>query len=185
MASAQKGAAKERRRIVFVDETGCYLLPSVVRTYAPRGQTPVLREQATRDHLSAISGVTPEGHLFVQAQDHAFSGAEAAAFLRHLTRHLSTRLLVIWDGNPIHRSKEVQAFLASEAGKDVHLERLPGYAPDLNPDEGVWQLLKGVELKNVTCLHLGHLFHEFWKAVKRLRQKPWLLRACSLEPGLV
>lgn len=145
----------------------------------------MLREQATRDHLSAISGLTPEGRLFVQTQDHAFSGADAAQFLRHLTRQVSHKLLVIWDGAPIHRSKEVKAFLASEAGRDVYLERLPGYAPDLNPDEGVWQLLKGVELKNRVCLHLGELFSEFRKAVKRLRQKPWLLRACFAEPDLV
>lgn len=171
--------------MVFVDETGCYLLPTLVRTYAPRGRTPVLREQATRDHLSAISGVTPEGGLFVQMQKRPFSGGDAARFLRHLTRQLSRKLLVVWDGAPIHRSQEVKAFLASEAGRDVHLERLPGYAPDMNPDEGVWQLLKGVELKNVVCLHLGQLFDEFRKAVKRLRQKPWLIRSCFVEPGLV
>jgi transposase len=121
----------------------------------------------------------------VRAQDHAFSGADAAHFLRHLVGHLAIKLLVLWDGRPIHHSQEVKAFLASPAGKALPLERLPGYAPDLNLDEGGWQLLKGGALKNVTCTQLGQLFGAFWKPVKRLRQKPWLLRACFAEPGLV
>lgn len=160
-------------------------MPALVRTYAPRGRTPVLREQVTRDHLSVISGVTSEGGLFVRMQDRALRGADAARFLRHLVGYVSPRLLVVWDGSPIHRSKEVKAFLASQAGKEIRVEQLPGYAPDLNPDEGVWHLLKGVELKNVACTHLGHLVREFGKAVKRLRQKPWLLRACVAQVGLV
>lgn len=157
----------------------------MVATYAPRAQTPVLREQVTRDHLSLISGVTLAGGLFVRMQDRAVRSGQVVRFLRHLVQHVSPRLLVIWDGSPIHRSREVQAFLASEAGKHVQLEQLPGYAPDLNPDEGVWHLLKGVELKNLACTHLGQLSSEVRKAIKRLRQKPRLLRACVAQVGLV
>lgn len=185
LAPAKKGAQQTGKTIVFLDEAGCYLFPSVVRTYAPRGHTPVLREQVTRDHLSLISGVTPQGGLFVRMQDRPFRGADAARFLRHLVEHVSPRLLVVWDGSPLHRSHEVKAFLASEAGRSVHLERLPGYAPELNPDEGVWHLLKGVELKNVACTHLDHLVDEMRKAIKRLRQKPRLLRACVAQVGFV
>jgi hypothetical protein len=65
---------KERRTIMFVDQSGFYLLPAVVRTYAPIGQTPVLlREELSRDHLSAMSGITLEGQLLMMEQDRAFS----------------------------------------------------------------------------------------------------------------
>ena len=185
LAAAQKKALEEERTVVFVDESGCYLLPAVVRTYAPTGQTPVLREQFTRDHLSAISGITMRGKLLMRIQDHSFKGPDATRFLKHLVEHVSNRLLVIWDGAPIHRGKPVKEFLASGGAERIRLEPLPGYAPDLNPDEGIWNYLKRVELKNVICQHLGQLSYELGKAIKRLRQKPHIIRACIAQAGLV
>ena len=58
-------------------------------------------------------------------------------------------MLLIWDGSPIHRGRAVKEFLSAGAANRLHLERLPGYAPDLNPDEGIWNYLKRVELGNV------------------------------------
>jgi transposase len=185
LALAEKKAVAEGRRIVFVDETGCYLLPGVVRTFAPRGKTPVIREVVGREHLSAISGITPEGQLLVKTQDYAYHGLEAVCFLRHLLRHLSEKLLVIWDGNPIHRSNEIREFLRGEEGKDIQLEPLPGYAPELNPDEGIWNYLKRVELRNVVCQDMRQLFTEFRRAVQRLRRKPHIILACFTQAGLV
>jgi DDE superfamily endonuclease len=115
----------------------------VVKTYAPRGQTPVLQTPLSWDHLSVISGITAHGWLHTKIQDRPFPGRDAARFLKHLTSQISVRLLVIWDGSPIHRCQEVKAFLVSLAGQGVHLEQLPAYAPELNPDEGVWNYLKG------------------------------------------
>ncbi len=71
VATAKKKAEREHWTIVFVDEAGFYLLPMVVRTYAPRGQTPILRVRLTRDHLSAIGGITQDGRLFMQTQERA------------------------------------------------------------------------------------------------------------------
>lgn len=121
-----------------MDEAGFYLLPMVVRTYAPRGQTPVLRVPLTRDHVSAIGAITPEGRIFMQMQEQAYKAVDVVRFLRVLLRKISGQLLVIWDGSPIHRADVIKQFLASPMGKRVHLERLPGYAPELNPQEGVW-----------------------------------------------
>ena len=78
------------------------------------------------------------------------------------------KLLVIWDGSPIHRGRAVKEFLASGAASRVQLERLPGYAPDLNPEEGVCKHLKCVELKNLCCQSLAELKIELRKAKKRL-----------------
>jgi hypothetical protein len=82
VAEAKKGALKEGRTIVFADQSGFYLLPMLVRTYAPVGRTPVLHEHLTRDHLSsAMSGITLEGKLYMIEQERAFKGEDVVRFL--------------------------------------------------------------------------------------------------------
>ncbi len=178
MACAEKKAAEEERTLVWIDQSGFYLLPMAVRTYAPRGQTPVLRVKLTRDHLAAIGAITPDGRLFMQMQDHAYRSKDVVRFLRLLLRKIKGKLLVIWDGAPIHRGKEIKAFLARGAAKRLHLEQLPSYAPELNPDEGVWNHLKRVELKNICCRDVGHLATELRLAKERLRHKRDVLSKC-------
>ena len=103
MAVPQRRALKEDRTIVFCDQSGFYLLPMVVRTYAPVGRMPILHERLGRDHLSAMSAVTLDGRLYMLEQEKAFKGEDAVRFLKHLMRHIPGKLLVIWDGSPIHR----------------------------------------------------------------------------------
>jgi transposase len=183
LAGPSSKAQSERRTIVWVDEAGFYLLPGLVRTYAPRGQTPLLRVRCTRDHLSVISGLTHDGRLLVQMRERAFRGPEIVRFLQHLLRQIPGKLLVIWDGAPIHRAQPVKDFLAQGAAARLQLEQLPGYAPDLNPDEGVWHYLKHVELRNLCCADLAELRLELGLAVKRLRHKAHVLRGCIAECG--
>ena len=80
-------------------------------------------------------------------------------------------------------ARVVKDFLATGAAARLHLERLPGYAPDLNPDEGVWRHLKRVELRNVCCRDLAHLRTELARAAKRLRHRPHILRGCIRHAG--
>jgi len=91
--------------LVFADQSGFYLLPMVVRTYAPVGKTPILKENLTRDHFSAMSGITLEGKLYMIKQERAFKGEDAVRFLKHLMRQIPGKLLIIWDGSPIHRGR--------------------------------------------------------------------------------
>ncbi len=177
MARHQQGAQAQAQTILFLDESGFYPLPSVVRTYAPVGHTPILREWCTREHLSAISAISPEGKLYFHCQDRALDSADVVAFLEHLLREVPGRLVIIWDGAPIHRSQVIQEFLANGAAPRLHLERLPAYAPELNPGEGLWAQLKGVELCNVCCFNIPHLRHELRAAVKRVRRKPRLIQS--------
>ena len=130
---------------MFCDQSGFYLLPMVVRTYAPVGKTPILHE--------------------------------------HLMRQIPGKLLVIWDGSPIHRSQAVRDFLAGGATRRLRVEQLPAYAPDLNPDEGVWKHLKCVELKNLCCQSLSELKIELRKAKERLRHKKHVILGCLRQPG--
>lgn len=168
--------------IVFVDETGFYLLPGLVRTYAPCGKTPMLRCFQTRDHLSVMSGLTKAGQLYTRVRATVLTSADSVRFLKHLLRSLG-KVLVVWDGSPIHKG-EVRDYLSNGAAGKLHLESLPPYAPDLNPDEGIWQHLKNVEMRNLCCRDLGHLRRELQLAIMRLRVKPHLVKACFLGAGL-
>jgi transposase len=176
VARHPKGAQAQQRSIFFIDESGFYPLPSVVRTYAPVGHTPILREWWTRDPLSAISAISPAGKLYFHCQEWALDSADVVAFLEHLLREVAGRLLIIWDGGPIHRRHVIQEFLANGVAERLHVERLPADAPELNPGEGLWAHLKGVELRNVCCFTLRHLHHELRDAVKRVRRKPRIIQ---------
>ena len=76
-------ARREHRALVFVDESGFYLLPGVVKTYGPRGETPVVDEWQTRDHLSVMGGVTPEGKVYSLVRPHSLNGLHSIGFLAH------------------------------------------------------------------------------------------------------
>jgi len=158
-------------------------LPGLVRTYAPCGQTPGLRSVYTRDHVSVMSGITMDGRLYTRVRDHALDSLDSMIFLKHLLPHVLEKLLVIWDGSPIHKG-HVRTFLAEGGARQIHLEQLPPYAPDLNPGEGVWQHLKQVEMRSLCCRSLVHLRSELDLALKRLRRKPRLITACFAEAGL-
>jgi transposase len=131
-----------------------------------------------------MSGITPTGDLFTLTRTDALKGVESVQFLKHLGHSIDCRLLVIWDGSPIHRNDDVKNFLSNGGAKQIHLERLPPYAPDLNPDEGVWQHLKHVEMRNLCCSDLNDLSRELHLAVLRLRRKPRLVQSFFARVGL-
>jgi transposase len=181
----RRRAVTERRTLVFVDESGFYLLPGVVRTYGPKGRTPVVDKRLTRDHLSVMAGVTPAGKLYTLVRRESLSSPESVAFLKHLLVQTGKKLLVIWDGSPIHRWGVIREFMAEDGAKRIHLEALPGYAPDLSPlDQGCWHHLKNVEMGNLSCMDIEELHLEFHLAIGRLRQKPRLIQSFFAAAGL-
>jgi transposase len=178
-------AVRERRTLVFIDESGFYLLPGRVKTYGPIGKTPVLDKWLTRDHLSVMAGCTPAGKVYTLVRPDALTSEHSVAFLEHLRRQTGRRLLVIWDGSRIHRWGAVPDFLARGAARWLHLEALPGYAPDLSPwDSGGWNHLKHVEMRNISCMDLEELHLELHLAIGRLRQKPQLIHSFFAAAGL-
>jgi transposase len=183
LARPSKKAIEEGATIIWVDESAFYLLPHVVRTWAPCGQTPHLAVKHTKDHLSAISGITLDGRLFLQVREGSYDSAAVMGFLRVLLRKLRGRIILIWDGSPIHRGQPVKHFLRRGASRRLHLEQLPSYAPDLNPDEGIWNYLMRVELANVCCRDLAELRTHAIHARERLRHKRGVIRACSRQCG--
>jgi putative transposase len=178
----QKKALAEEQTVVFVDETGFYLLPAVGRTYAPMGQTPILRETLTRDHRSLIGALTLDGRVFVQGQDRSLCSTDVVRFLKHLLRHIEGKVRVVWDGASIHYGA-VKEFLRRGAAARITLVRLPSYAPELNPVEGLWRYVKHVELRNVCCHTLTELRQEVRNAVARVRHRGDVLAGCVRQPG--
>jgi transposase len=135
-----------------VDEAGVGLLPSLGKTYAPKGKTPLIAHKCRYKHLCVISAICDKGKMFWQLRPDAFKGFSIVSFLKDLLAFAKRKILVIWDGASIHRSEEVKTFLASLRDDEVWLERIPPYSPELNADEQVWKHLKAVLLKN-TCAH--------------------------------
>ena len=179
-----KKAHEEGRTLMFIDESGFYPLPMLVRTYAPRGETPVLSHWLTRDHLSIIGGVTPPGKLYFQVQETAIKGPDGVRFLNHLLRQVPGPTTVLWDRASIHRCQVVKDFLADLPYERLEVELLLAYAPELNPEEGLWSYLKRVKLKNVCSQSLSALRQEIRKATARLRQKVDVIFGCFQETGL-
>jgi transposase len=180
----RRQARRQDRAILLADEAGFYLLPGVVRTYGPRGLTPVIYEWQTRDHLSVMGGVTPEGKVYTLARQESLNGLHSIEFLTHLLRHAGERLLVLWDRSPIHRRAEVTKFIEGVGRRRLWVEPLPPYAPDLNPVEWLWRRLKRVEMRNLVCLDLEELHQQFHLAINRVRRKPALIQAFFASAGL-
>jgi len=168
---------RERRTLVFTDESGFYLLPAVVRTYGPKGNTPVLYHWSGRDHLSVMGALTTDQKVYTMVRRKSLNGLNTVEFLKHLLRMVRGSMLVVWDGSPIHRRAEVKECIGKVGPKQLVVESLPAYAPDLNPVEWLWKHLKYVELRNRTCTDLEELHMEFHIAVGHIRQKPKLMKS--------
>jgi transposase len=176
--------------LVFLDESGFFLTPTVRRTLAPRGCTPVLSAWDRRDRWSAIScvSVSPVAGrpgLYFDLLDHNVHGEDVVRFLAELHRRLGP-LTVVWDRNNIHsRAGVVKAWLARHPG--VVAEDFPGYVPDLNPDEGVWGWTKYGRLANLAAHDKEELWDWVVEELVELKFRPDLLRSFIRQtklPGL-
>ena len=167
----------EQRVFLYIDESACYLLPLLAHSWAPRGQTPVVVEQAGRQHLSLIAAVAPNGRMYVAGQDQPFTGEDIVWFLKKLCeRYRKRNLLVVWDGAAIHRCEAVRVLLRKKPDR-IHLERLPAYSPELNPVELLWSQLKS-SLKNRAFLNLEQLTEAVLQQIALLEKDTKLIRAC-------
>ena len=173
--------AQERdAHLLFLDESCFRLTPTVRRTLAPRGQTPVLPCWDKRDKISAISAITlsPRRHLpgllfWLLPEKENFHGEEVVAFLKLVRRRLR-RFTMVWDRNQIHsRSKVVRAYLAGHP--EIVVEDFPGYAPELNPDELVWCWTKYGRLSNYAAPSVAALRDQVLAELEDLQQHPYML----------
>ena len=163
---------------MFSDEAGFQLLSALVRTYAPCGHTPILSAPLSYDRLSVMGAISNAGHLLTWTQDRPVKGPDLVRFLKHVLTTIAGKILLVWDGLPAHRSQPVKDFLATPAAKRLTLLQLPPYAPELNPQEGIWRYLKYVELANLCCRDLDQLRLELRRAIQRVRYRLDVILGC-------
>jgi transposase len=175
VARAKKKARKERRTIVFVDESGLSERPSVTRTWAPRGQTPQLTFHFNWGKLAIITGVT-WWRFYFRIYRGSIRTPQVLDFLRQLLRQIRGRLLVIWDGLAAHRSWKVRSFIEATRGRLI-VARLPAYAPELNPAEYVWCHLKRHALANFCPRDWTQLTIQARRRLQSAQRRPSLIRA--------
>ena len=173
--------------LVFVDESGFLLIPNVVKTWAPRGQTPVHRHrQGRRDKISVISGISlsPQRHplgLYYLLYFDNIGQEEVCRFLRELLRHLRGPVIVLLDNSSTHHGEPLHHLLRRHPR--LHIEHFPAYAPDLNPDEGVWSLAKQ-QLANSCPKDVAELTEDAMRSIDGIRASPEKLRGCILQSEL-
>lgn len=161
--------------IVFVDESGLSERPTRVRTWAPKGETPVLQYHFNWRQLSAIAGIT-FCRFYFRLFPGTIKGPELIEFLSALYRTIGRKLLVIWDGLPAHRSRLVRRFIETLKGA-VQLETLPAYAPELNPVEYLWGYLKNHALANFCAHDLPQLSDVARRKLKSMQRRTTLVTA--------
>lgn len=190
LAGAKKNAARRGATIVFVDESGFSERPSIRRTWAPRGHTPVLTHRfRSWNNLSIIGALayparsSRKARVLWMTHVGAVRSGEIVRFLRHLRRHVSGPVLLLWDGLHAHRSLETRAYLEAErVWLTVH--RLPAYAPELNPVEGMWAWCKGTVAANLCPESLDPLRRQLRRGRRRLGRNPDRLRGFLHKAGL-
>jgi transposase len=171
---------------VFLDESGFLLVPTVRRTWAPRGETPVVRHSYERTKVSAISAVTVSPRrqrvgLYVHLYEHNISQTEVTLFLKDLLRHLRGNVIVLWDNASIHKGADLVEYLRSRPR--VTVECFPGYAPELNPDELVWSYFKA-ELANGRPETIDDLMESLTALTKKVAESQRHLRGFVLGSEL-
>lgn len=147
MSSEFPGAVREARRkqatLLFLDEAGVHEDGPVGTTWGVRGKTPVVRTTGTRRRINVISAISPRGRLWFRCFKGSLNAGRFIEFLRALLTDTSKPIVLIMDRHPAHRAASVRRFLL-ENKRRISVHYLPGYAPELNPDEHVWSALKGM-----------------------------------------
>jgi transposase len=175
MAGAKKKARREGRTIVFIDESGLSEKCPVTRTWALRGQTPVIQQSFTWKQMSAIAGLS-WWRFYFRFFDGAIRTPQVIEFLAALLRHIGKPLLIVWDGVGPHKSRALRQWLDEQHGR-IAIAFLPPYAPELNPVEAIWAYLKKHEIANLCPTHLAEVSDFARRRLKSMQRRPKLIRA--------
>jgi transposase len=175
LGAAKKHARRRRAWLVFEDESGVSQQPVVRRTWAPRGQTPILTPTGGNWKRLSIAGALAfrwdgrRSRFFFQTHPGSYTDATLIPFLRSLKRHFHGRaVILIWDGLGAHRSARMRRYVTQQRAW-LQLERLPAYAPELNPIEQVWGNVNTRELANVCAPDLVTLRGPLRRGFARVR----------------
>jgi len=175
--------------IVFIDEAGFMLEPVVRRTWAPRGQTPILKINRPHDRISVIGAITirrQDRHFAfyyqLSADNTNFRGPTVAKFVNELSNTLQGPMTLIWDEISIHWGSAMKQCLAEHPLIDANA--FPPYAPELNPVDLVWAYVKHGRIANYCPHDLGELRAKLNEEFRRLQHRPDLLKSFLAHTGL-
>ncbi len=191
MAPHQKGALENHAWLVFFDESGISLLPVTRRTWSPRGVTPILRHRLNwkRASMAAALGYHASDRergprLCFHLQKDSYNTASLIEVLTQLGAfYAGEQVVLLWDGLGAHWSYAMVDHLAAQADW-LTVERLPAYAPELNPVEYLWTNLKGVELANFAGDHLVEVADTTEVGVRRVCDDQQLVWSFLAHTGL-
>jgi transposase len=177
----KRRAAKFKAHIVFIDETGFLMSPNVRGTWALIGRGAEL-DCSTRHHrkvscIGALS-ISPSRRPHLNLRFHTTKSIrqeQVLEFLSELRRQLRGKIIVIWDNLQAHRSRLVGAWVRRHPS--VCLEFLPGYAPELNPIEGVWGYSKNNPLANFCPMHVKELHAKVYRETRKVSRRRALLKS--------
>jgi len=187
--SVPQRARRRHAYIVFVDEAGFMLNSLLRRTWAPRGQTPVIKVSEPHGRISVIAAITISpvrrhfGFYFYLLADGAnFHGYSVARFVEDVHHRIGNSITLVWDSIPIHNARPVRDYLA--AHRRIVVEPFPPYAPELNPVDNAWGYVKYNRLANYTPHNLDELRRRIMAEFRRLQKRPDLLQAFFKRTGL-
>lgn len=189
VARAKKKVQRARGWVIFQDESGVSQKPPLRRTWAPVGQTPVVIHAYHWDKISVCAALAyrwdgKRSRVYLQMLDGNYDTGALIAFLKDLRRHMRKRFVVlVWDNLPAHKSREMLEFLEDNTDW-LHVERLPGYAPDLNPVEALWSNIKGQELANQSADNLAEVAGAVQLGFARVKAHRQLTFGFLAEAGL-
>jgi len=178
-ARAHRRAAK----IFFLDEAGIRSDSVLGRTWAPKGQTPEVRTSGRRQAINAISAVNARGEFWFKIYAERLNKELFLQFLKAFLRGRRTPVILVVDGHPAHRARLISSYVQSQRGRlEIHF--LPGYAPELNPDEFVWNHLKHEGVSKKPLRQGESLRARVQQDLERIRRTPALVRSFFRAPSV-
>ena len=172
----KRQAARCKGEIWFGDEAGIRSDYHSGTTWAPKGKTPVVRTTGARFGFNMISAVSPKGMLRFMVVEGTVGADQFIEFIRRLVHGTKRRIFLIVDGHPTHKAKKVRSFIDSLKGQ-VSLHLLPGYSPELNPDEWVWRNLKSGVMGKFQHLTKQSMKAEAVSHLRRLQKRPEIIKS--------
>jgi transposase len=184
LATDQANAQRRKACLVFFDESALSLTPNVRRSWAPRGQTPTLTHPFNWKKASMAAALCYGGaQLCFHVTAGNYDTDRLIEVLKELRRFLGgEKATLLWDGLPSHRSTAMRDWIRTPVLAVV--ERLPAYAPEFNPVEGLWSSLKAVELANLAVPTLAEVIEQAHQGVERVRRTPHLAYSFLRHAGL-
>jgi transposase len=176
-------ARRRGAKIFFLDEAGVRSDALLGRTWAPKGQTPEVSTSGRRQSVNAISAVNARGEFWYQVFSGGLNQERFVAFLQSFMRGRKHPVMMIVDGHPAHRARIVRDSVQSLQGK-LEIYFLPGYAPELNPDEFVWNHLKKQGVSKKPLRHGESLRARVHADLEKIKRAPRLVRSFFHAPSV-